>query len=47
MQIFTPTPSTYSTLMYYTEEDVFTGKKCFIEKSFKGREKQKNIITNF
>ena len=26
VQIFTPTPSTYSTLMYYTEMDPFTGK---------------------
>lgn len=26
VQIFTPTPSTYSTLMYYTEMDPYTGK---------------------
>mgnify|MGYP006944205939 CR=1 FL=1 len=25
-QIFTPTPSTYSSLMYYTETDPFTGE---------------------
>ena len=43
-QIFTPTPSTYSTLMYWTEKDPFTGKPCFVEKSAAGRERQKNIM---
>ncbi len=46
IQVFTPTPSTYSTLMYYTEQDPFSGKPCFVEKSVKGREKQKNCIRN-
>jgi len=45
VQLFTPTPSTYSTLMYWTERDPFTGKPCFVEKSARGREKQKSIIT--
>jgi uncharacterized radical SAM protein YgiQ len=45
VQIFTPTPSTYSSLMYHTKIDPFTGKKIFVEKSFRGREKQKQIIT--
>ncbi len=45
VQIFTPTPSTYSSLMYHTKIDPFTGKKIFVEKSFKGREKQKQIVT--
>ncbi|GAI12105.1 unnamed protein product, partial [marine sediment metagenome] len=31
VQIFTPTPSTYSTLMYYTERDPFTGKAIYAE----------------
>ena len=44
VQIFTPTPSTYSTLMYWTERDPFTGEACFVEKTVKGREMQKNII---
>ncbi|MFC2135384.1 YgiQ family radical SAM protein [Bacteroidota bacterium] len=44
VQIFTPTPSTYSTLMYYTEIDPFTGEKIFVEKTQSGKEKQKNII---
>jgi uncharacterized radical SAM protein YgiQ len=45
IQVFTPTPSTYSTLMYWTERNPFTGKPCFVEKTFSGREKQKNAIT--
>lgn len=44
VQIFTPTPSTYSTLMYYTEINPFTGKKLFVEKDNGKKEKQKNII---
>ncbi len=45
VQIFTPTPSTYSTLMYYTEKDPFTGKKLFVEKDISRKEKQKNKLT--
>ena len=45
VQIFTPTPSTYSSLMYYTERNPFTGEKIFVEKTIKGREKQKQIVT--
>ena len=44
VQVFTPTPSTYSTLMYWTEKDPFTGTPCFVEKTVKGRERQKSII---
>jgi uncharacterized radical SAM protein YgiQ len=44
VQIFTPTPSTYSTLMYYTEIDPFTGKKIFVEKNIDKKYKQKNIL---
>ncbi|MFU8779855.1 MAG: YgiQ family radical SAM protein [Kiritimatiellia bacterium] len=44
VQIFTPTPSTYSTLMYWTEQDPFTGKPCFVEKTAKGRVRQKEIL---
>ena len=44
VQIFTPTPSTYSTLMYCTGIDPFTGEPCFVEKTTAGREKQKKIM---
>ena len=46
VQIFTPTPSTYSTLMYYTETNPWTGEKMFVEKSIGGKEKQKKFITH-
>jgi len=46
VQIFTPTPSTYSTLMYYTEIDPFTGKKLFVEKDPNKMIIQKNIATS-
>lgn len=45
VQIFTPTPSTYSTLMFYTEIDPFTGEKIFVEKDINKMIKQKNIVT--
>ena len=44
VQVFTPTPSTYSTLMYWTEKDPFTGEACFVEKSVKGRDAQKAAL---
>jgi len=44
VQIFTPTPSTYSTLMYYTEKDPFTGEALFVEKDPKHKQEQKNIL---
>lgn len=45
VQIFTPTPSTYSTLMYYTGLDPFTGEKIFVEKDPVCKKKQKDILT--
>jgi len=45
VQVFTPTPSTYSTLSYWTGCDPFTGKPCFVEKSVKGRETQKSALS--
>jgi uncharacterized radical SAM protein YgiQ len=46
VQIFTPLPSTYSALMYYTEMDPFTGAKLFVEKDMGKKEKQKRVITD-
>jgi len=45
VQIFTPTPSTYSSLMYYTEMDPFTLQSIFVEKDPNRRKRQKYIIT--
>ncbi|MFC1522458.1 YgiQ family radical SAM protein [Elusimicrobiota bacterium] len=44
VQIFTPTPSTYSTLMYHTQEDPFTGEHCFVETGIAGRKAQKQML---
>lgn len=44
VQIFTPTPSTYSTLMYYTEINPFTMKKMFVEKDNGRKQRQKDIV---
>ncbi|MBN1178709.1 MAG: YgiQ family radical SAM protein [Anaerolineae bacterium] len=45
VQIFTPTPSTYSSLMYYTEMDPFTGAAVFVEKDPGKKARQKAILT--
>ena len=46
VQIFTPTPSTYSSLMYYTEMDPFTRQPLFVEKDIARRERQKMIVVD-
>jgi uncharacterized radical SAM protein YgiQ len=43
-QVFTPTPGTYSSVMYYTEMDPKTRKKIFVEKDIRKKEKQKDIV---
>ncbi|OIP53218.1 MAG: YgiQ family radical SAM protein, partial [Helicobacteraceae bacterium CG2_30_36_10] len=43
-QVFTPTPGTYSAVMYYTEMNPVTRKKIFVEKDTKRKEKQKQIV---
>jgi uncharacterized radical SAM protein YgiQ len=45
VQIFTPTPSTYASLMYYTESDPFTRQPIFVEKDPRRKERQKEIVT--
>lgn len=40
VQVFTPTPSTYSTLMYWTGKNPFAGKPCFAERTTSGKAKQ-------
>jgi len=44
VQIFTPLPSTYSALMYYTEKDPFSGETVFVEKNLKKKNRQKDIL---
>jgi uncharacterized radical SAM protein YgiQ len=45
VQIFTPSPSTYSSLMYYTEMNPFSRWPIFVEKNESLKEKQKEIVT--
>ncbi|RJQ65191.1 MAG: YgiQ family radical SAM protein [Desulfobacteraceae bacterium] len=45
VQIFTPSPATYSTLMYHTGIDPFTGRALFVEKSARSKTAQKSILT--
>lgn len=44
VQIFTPLPSTYSSLMYFTETDPFSEKKIFVEKRTEKKQRQKDIV---
>jgi len=47
VQVFTPTPSTYASVMYYTEKDPFTGEKLYVEKNPAAKKRQKEIITGY
>ncbi len=44
VQIFTPLPSTWSTVMYYTGRDPFDGNDIFVERDTAGKEKQKKAL---
>ena len=44
-QIFTPTPSTWSSVMYATETDPFSGEHIFVEKDPVRKQKQKDTLT--
>ncbi|CUV66101.1 Putative radical SAM domain-containing protein (fragment) [Sulfurovum sp. enrichment culture clone C5] len=43
-QIFTPTPGTYSAVMYYTGLDPKSKKPIFVEKNMTKKEEQKAIV---
>ena len=44
VQIFNPTPSTFSTLAYYTKRDPFSGSEIFVETEMSQKVKQKNVL---
>lgn len=46
VQIFTPTPSTYASVMYYTETDPFTGQSLFVEKNLHRKTVQKELVAH-
>jgi len=43
-QVFTPTPMTYSTAMYYLGYDPYTGERLEVEKNIKKLVKRKNSL---
>ncbi len=45
VQVFIPTPSTYSALMYYTEIDPWTREPVYVEKDPQRKQKQKDVVT--
>jgi radical SAM superfamily enzyme YgiQ (UPF0313 family) len=44
VQIFTPTPLTAATCMYYTGIDPVTGRRVFVERSLSGKRRQKEVV---
>jgi uncharacterized radical SAM protein YgiQ len=45
VQIFTPTPSTLSTLMYWTGKDPTSGERIYVERDPRRKQAQKDILT--
>ena len=45
-QVFTPTPGTLSTAMYYTHENPITREKIHVPRTFREKKDQKNILLN-
>jgi uncharacterized radical SAM protein YgiQ len=45
VQIFTPTPLTAATCMYYTGIDPESGRAVTVERSVRGKQRQKDILT--
>jgi len=44
VQIFTPTPSTWSTAMYYTGLDPFSGAKLHVARGLRDKQMQKDLL---
>lgn len=44
VQIFTPTPMTRSTCMYYTERDPVTGEKVYVPRTYAEKKEQKRML---
>lgn len=44
VQIFTPTPGTWASVMYYTGRDPFTGEPLFVERGLREKRRQKEIV---
>jgi radical SAM superfamily enzyme YgiQ (UPF0313 family) len=44
VQIFTPTPMTRSTCMYYTGKDPLTGEPVYVPRTFAEKKEQKRML---
>ena len=44
LQVFTPTPMTLSTCMYYTGINPINGKKVYVPYTYREKKEQKNIV---
>jgi uncharacterized radical SAM protein YgiQ len=44
VQVFTPTPSTWSTTMYYTGIDPFSGEKIHVARGARDKQTQKDVL---
>lgn len=44
VQIFTPTPGTWASVMYHTGKDPFTGTPLTVERELRGKRRQKEIL---
>jgi len=44
VQIFTPLPSSWSSIMYWTGKDPFTGETIYVERDPRKRQQQKDIL---
>jgi len=47
VQIFTPTPMTRSTSMYYTGKDPETGQPVYVPRTFEEKKEQKRILLEY
>ncbi len=45
VQIFTPTPMTRSTCMYYTGKDPLTGERVYVSRTFAEKKEQKRMLS--
>ncbi len=45
-QVFTPTPGTVATAMYYTGENPLTRKEIYVPRTFREKKDQKNILVD-
>ncbi|MFA6234718.1 MAG: YgiQ family radical SAM protein [Bacteroidota bacterium] len=45
VQVFTPTPGTWASVMYHTGMNPFTGERLYVERELRGKRRQKDLLT--